>query len=61
VESPPSGRFWGAGGEQKKGGDKAAEQHKGGENAQPLPLIDRWVNFGCDLNALKAKKPLVDS
>jgi len=37
---------------------KGAKQHKGGENAQPLPLIDHWVNdhwvkFGCDLTALQ--------
>jgi len=26
-----------------QGGDMGEEQHKGGENAQPL--IDHWVNF----------------
>jgi len=54
------GDFEGQGGEQNKGVNKWENQHKGNENAKPLPLIDHWVNFGCDLDALEAKKPLVD-
>jgi len=48
-------------GSKKQWGDRGSKQHKGGADIQPLLLIDGWVNFGCDLNALKAKKPLVDS
>jgi len=36
VELPPRGRFWGARGQIKWGGDREAKQRKGGENSQPL-------------------------
>jgi len=61
AESPFWGDFEGQQGEQNKSGDKGLKQRKGAENAQTLPPIDHWVTFGCDLNALKQKKPLVDS
>jgi len=51
----------GARGEQNKRATGGAKLHKGGENAQPLPLIDHWVKFSSYLNALKAKKLFVDS
>jgi len=34
------GDFEGQGGEQNKGVNKWENQHKGNENAKPLPLID---------------------
>jgi len=48
-------------GVKKQWGDRGTKQPKVSENTQPLPLIDYWVNFGYELNAFKAKKPLVDS
>jgi len=37
---PLGGDFEDQGDEQNKVGNMGAKQHKGGENAQPLPLID---------------------
>jgi len=74
AESPSLGRFWGTRKRTKQRGQQGGETTQRGRkrsttatttnrNAQPLPSIDHWVNFsfGCDRNALKAKKPLVDS
>jgi len=56
-----SGRSRPLGGDfEGQGGDRGPKQHKGGKNAPTRPLIDP-VNFGCDLDPFKAKKPLVDS
>ena len=65
----PWGRFWGTRGRTKQRGDKGVKQHNGDENAQPYGfyrfphlIYSSWKRiFGCHLNALKAKKPLVDS
>jgi len=45
AKSPPWGRLWRARLGTKQQGLLWGKTTQGGENAQPPPLIDNWVNF----------------